>query len=242
MTTTSGDILLVEDLAATIEGLALDLKSRGGAVFVVPNAEDAHKSIRQDRWDLILFDLRIPSSQGGDPRLDVGVNLIRSNIDGKLGELNRTTLFGIITMQTAVAEAEQFIDHPSFLGFFSKSEDSRRLFRILRDRGILKSHELDDTDAPEVRRRTKFLVRAIDRRKDVAYLVAITWGDEEFEVELSSFRPGIRREIIEAKLPIFVYGTANVAATEAYMLEPHDFEEVVDMVEPLKLDVSPDDQ
>jgi CheY-like chemotaxis protein len=232
------DILLVEDIRETVEGLELDLRSRGGSVFLASTGAKAEQDIREDSWALILFDLRIPYEDGDDPRLEVGVSLIRAMVSGGLGELNRQTPFAVITQQAVVPEAEEFEELDSCLGLFSKSEDSRRLFRVLQERGLLKEHEFDDTEAPEVRRRTKLMVRELDPHgRGNVTLSAPFLGDERCVVSLTDFRQKVRKRIVDGPLPVFVYGTVNVAATSGAMLLPSDLDEFAELVPPRRLEV-----
>lgn len=220
------DILLVEDVRETVEGLELDLESRGGAVFNSKSANKARSALAMDPYHLVLFDLRIPEVYGQEPRLDVGLNLIREMIGGVLGDINAGTLFGIVSMQAVVSEVDEFRQCDHFIGSFSKNEDSRRLFRVLVKHGLLQGHEFDDEVRPEVRRRVKFLIKSVTR-PGVALGCLPSWGDTDFEIPLRELRPSARRAVLEGGLPVFVYGTANVAAVAADGLKPQDLDEVV---------------
>lgn len=223
------DILLVEDVTATVEGLELDLSSRGGAVILAQDAQRARRELTHEPLHLALFDLRIPESEGQEPRLDVGLNLIRELVAGVLGDVNRVTPFGIVSQQTVVDEIEEFRGLPQFVGAFSKSEDTRRLFRVLRELGMLKTHEFDEDGLEEVRRRVKFLLRGLapSGREVIAAVPAM--GHEDLEISLRALRPTVRRRVLDGPLPVFAYGTANVASATAETLEPRDLDEVVEM-------------
>lgn len=220
------DILLVEDVAETVEGLESDLRARGAAVVRVGTVSGAQRALKQERWSVVLFDLRLPEDVGDEPTIAAGLELMRQKAVGELGETCRETMFAIISLQTIVSELDEVRDFPGFIGMFSKAEDSRRLFRSLHQFGVLGKYFLDEVGESEYRQRVKFLCTGIDDVSSEMIVALPSWGSGVARVRLDSVRRSVRERARSDSFPFFIYGTANVAATNEFELAPADLDQV----------------
>jgi len=233
------DVLLVEDVAATVEGLELDLQMRGAAVRRVPDAEAARTLLTVEEWSGVLFDVRIPERQGEEPSIEAGLALIRDTVHGLLGSAAADAPFGIITLQVAISEVEEFIELPTFLGFFSKNEDTRRLFRVLEEKRLVSSklpaEKLEE--GADDRQAVKYMVLGLTDDGRCAVVEAPSVGDGKCLVDIRKFLPSVRRRLYEGHVPFYVRGTGNVRDMSVITLDPSDFGSQIEEVgEPIRLD------
>jgi CheY-like chemotaxis protein len=229
------EILLVEDVGETVEGLELDLRQRGAAVVRVATVVEAVDALRKDPWDLILFDLRLPVESGEEPTIAAGIDLIRDKAAGKLGKLCEGTRFAVISLQNVVGELDEVREFPGYIGMFSKADDSRRLFRSLRSHGVLGESFLDEGGGDTYRQRVKFICHGLDPAGRYLRLTLPSWRDGETRIGGDAVRRSVRDRARHGPVPFFVYGSANVSALTPYELEPSDLNEMVDIPEPYGL-------
>lgn len=96
------DVLSVEDQPDTMSGTLSELKvqHRSIRIDLVKDVSSARERLRNNRYSVILIDLRLPDKEGGQIEMGNGVKLYEEIRRGKLGDRNIDAPCLLVTAQS----------------------------------------------------------------------------------------------------------------------------------------------
>lgn len=128
---TTLSILVVEDKDDTIPGTLKYLRSAGHSITCAANVADAEESLKNDAYDLIWLDFRLPLDRDNIGLSDyAGEEILRRLRNGVYGEENARVPFIVVTAQSRSIDPQVMEEAGGYLGTFKKLDHAKIVHAI----------------------------------------------------------------------------------------------------------------
>ena len=125
------NVLFVEDDYDTVCGTVSAIERLGHDVVLSRSSSSATKKISEEKFDLIVMDVRLKDEDTQRGEMDTsGIMIIDRLISGEFGALNLNTKFVLYTNQKRSIKQGSIRHHNNFLGIYSKNSYLRFLIKF----------------------------------------------------------------------------------------------------------------
>lgn len=124
--------LVVDDFPEEVDGTISELSLLGAELQFAENTQDFESVFQNEKFDLVLIDMRIPRSRDSlEPYDEEGIAVA----DHLTSSASHNTFFLFISAQNHSISKERYANDPRFLGIFGKLSHSRIIAIILKKFG-----------------------------------------------------------------------------------------------------------
>lgn len=113
-------VLVLEDEINTIRGTLRAIKHISTNVTEVKNIVEAQNALINNRYELLIVDVRVPHNGGNKLIAEGGIDLVNSIFEGKYGSHNKNTPFIILSAQDRSIRKESIKNSEACIGILSK--------------------------------------------------------------------------------------------------------------------------
>ncbi len=117
--------LVLDDEPEDIAGTLRLLKLNGLHYVTVKNVADAERMLREESFDVMVVDIRLPLEAGGELHEDAGTRFLDRLQAGELGERNLDTYFIVISAQNRSVHKHQINKRDRCWGIYGKLMHNR---------------------------------------------------------------------------------------------------------------------
>lgn len=223
----SDQLLVVEDVRRTVQGLLLRLQAEHWNVDLAEDVLTAEMKLPEMPYRFMLLDWRLPRQAGGDIIEDAGDSLLEKLKSGGYGSLNEKIPFAVLTTVGVFVDEVKVARYQGYQGIFFKAGDIRHLLSAVNRFRLGRPAKGEPLPRHRSVWRTLVEIVAIKVGARAYSVEAIVPGwDPNCIVHLSASQlpPHVLRQVRHKRLPLWILASANLAATSEEDLELEAFE------------------